>query len=216
MRAPPTLRGGFGVRLASLVVGLFLCACGIVCFLESELGLPPWDVLHQGLADRLGISFGAANLIVSLAVLALAWLLRAHIGLGTFLNALLIGTFVIALAAIDSVDALSDEPLGVRIALMAVALAFFGIGSALYIAPAMGAGPRDSLMLVTSRRLGIRLGASRVGLEVAALLIGFALGGTVGIGTLVFALGIGPAVEVSFWLLGLTSLAVPEVASRTG
>ena len=216
MRAPPTLRGGFGTRLLSLVVGLFLCACGIVCFLESELGLPPWDVLHQGLAERLGVSFGVANLIVSLAVLALVWLLRAHIGLATFLNAVLIGSFVIALTRIDAVDALSDESLGVRIALMAVALAFFGIGSALYISPAMGAGPRVSRLLVTSSRLGVRIGAARAAREVAALLVGFALGGTVGIGTLVFAVGIGPAVEVSFWLLTLTALAVPEVASRTG
>ncbi len=91
MRAPPILYGGFAVRLAFLVFGLFLCACGIVCFLESELGLPPWDVLHQGLAEQLDISFGAANLIVSVAVLVLSWALRAHIGLGTFLNALLIG-----------------------------------------------------------------------------------------------------------------------------
>ena len=204
------------MRLASLVVGLFLCSCGIVCFLESELGLPPWDVLHQGLADRLGVSFGVANVIVSLIVLALGWVLRAHIGLGTLLNALLIGSFVIVLTAIDSVAALSEEGLGVRIGLVVFALALFGIGSALYIAPAMGAGPRDSLMLVTSSRLGVRIGAARVGLEVAALLVGFALGGTVGIGTLVFAVGIGPAVELSFWLLGLTSFAVPEVASRTG
>jgi uncharacterized membrane protein YczE len=204
------------VRLVSLVVGLFLCACGIVCFLESELGLPPWDVLHQGLSERLGVSFGVANVIVSLAVLVLVWLLRARIGLGTVLNATLIGSFVVVLSQVESVDGLSEEPLGVRIALVALALAFFGIGSALYIAPALGAGPRDSLMLVTSSRLGVRIGAARAGVEIAALLVGFALGGTVGIGTLVFAAGIGPAVEVSFWLLGLTSFAVPEVASRTG
>jgi uncharacterized membrane protein YczE len=216
MRAPPTLRGGFGVRLVSLVAGLFLCACGIVCFLESELGLPPWDVLHQGLAERLGVSFGVANVIVSLAVLLLVWLLRARIGLGTVLNATLIGSFVVVLSEVDAIEALSEEPLGVRIVLTAVALAFFGVGSALYIAPALGAGPRDSLMLVTSSRLGVRIGAARAGVEIAALLVGFALGGTVGIGTLVFAAGIGPAVELSFWLLSLTALAVPEVASRTG
>jgi uncharacterized membrane protein YczE len=204
------------VRLVSLVVGLFLCACGIVCFLESELGLPPWDVLHQGLSERLGVSFGVANVIVSLAVLALVWLLRARIGLGTVLNATLIGSFVVVLSQVETVDGLSEEPLGVRIALVAIALALFGVGSALYIAPALGAGPRDSLMLVTSSRLGVRIGAARAGVEIAALLAGFALGGTVGIGTLVFAAGIGPAVELSFWLLGLTALAVPEVASRTG
>ena len=213
MRAPPALYGGFGVRLAFLVAGLFLCACGIVCFLESELGLPPWDVLHQGLAEQLGISFGAANLVVSFAVLVLAWTLRAHIGLGTFLNALLIGSFLIALAHVDPITELSEQGLGVRIVLIVLALPVFGAGSAFYICASMGAGPRDSLILVTSQRLGIRIGAARTALELAALVAGFALGGTAGIGTLVFAVGIGPAVEASFWLLGRTPLASAGVAS---
>ena len=213
MLAPPALHGGFASRIAWLVTGLFLCSCGIVFFLESELGLPPWDVLHQGLAEQLGISFGAANLLVSVIVLVLVWRLRAGIGLGTLLNAVLVGSFVIALTAIDWVDALSEEPLGVRIALVGLALACFGVGSAFYICASLGAGPRDSLMLVTSRRLGIRLGAARTGLEIAVLVVGFLLGGTVGIGTLVFAVGIGPVVELSFWLLERTPLAAPAVAS---
>ena len=213
MRAAPIIHGGFAARFASLVLGLFLCAGGVVCFLESELGLPPWDVLHQGLAEQLGISFGAANLVVSVLVLALSWALRAHIGLGTWMNALLIGSFVILLTAIDPVAALSEQGLGVRTALVAVALPLFGVGSAFYICASMGAGPRDSLMLVASQRLGIRIGAARTGIEIAALAIGFALGGTAGIGTLVFALGIGPAVELSFWLLERTPLTAPAVAS---
>jgi uncharacterized membrane protein YczE len=213
MRAPPVLRGGFPARLAWLVAGLFLCACGVVSFLESELGLPPWDVLHQGLAEQTGMSFGAANLVVSVAVLALAWLLRAHIGLGTLLNALLVGTFVILLTAFDPVASLSEEGIGVRLALLAVALPFFGVGTGFYIAAAMGAGPRDSLMLVTAKGLGIRIGAARTAVELAALGVGFALGGTAGIGTLVFALGIGPAVELSFWVLSRTPLAVASAAA---
>jgi uncharacterized protein len=212
--APPALRGGFVSRVAWLVAGLFLCSCGVVFFLESELGLPPWDVLHQGLAEQLGISFGAANLLVSVVVLALVWRLR-RIGLGTLLNAILIGSFVIVLTAIDAVDALSEEPLGFRIGLVAVALICFGVGSAFYICASLGAGPRDSLMLVVSRRLGVRIGAARTGIEIAALVVGFLLGGTVGIGTLVFAVGIGPVVELSFWLLGRTPLAAPAVASST-
>lgn len=207
------MRGGLAARLASLVAGLFLCACGIVAFLESGLGLPPWDVLHQGLAEQTPLSFGAANLVVAVVVLALAALLRARIGLGTVLNALLIGTFVIALLRLDAVAELSESPLAGRLTLMAAALACFGAGSALYIAPQLGAGPRDSLMLVLSRRLGVRIGVSRTALELAALLVGWALGGTVGIGTLVFALGVGPAVEASFRLLARTPLAVPAVAS---
>ncbi len=215
MHAPPELRGGFAIRLTAIVAGLFLCALGIVLFLESELGLPPWDVLHQGLAEQLGVSFGVANLIVSGIILALVWVLRAYIGLGTLLNTLLIGSFVIALTAIDGVAAISDEGLPVRIGLLPLALACFGVGSAFYIAPSLGAGPRDSLMLVVSRRLHLRIGTARTVIEIAALALGFALGGTAGIGTLVFALGIGPAVELSFWLLERTPLAAPAVASPT-
>jgi uncharacterized membrane protein YczE len=214
VREPPEFRGGFAPRFAALLLGLFLCACGIVAFLESELGLPPWDVLHQGVARQLDVSFGVANVGVSVVVLAHAWLLRARIGLGTLLNALLIGTFVIALTAIPAVEALSEEALGVRVALLPLALVLFGAGSALYIGAAMGAGPRDSLMLVASQRLGLRIGVARTALEVAALVTGFALGGTAGVGTVVFALGIGPAVELSFRLVARTPLTVPAVASR--
>jgi uncharacterized membrane protein YczE len=213
VHTPPELRGGFVPRLAGLVAGLFLCAVGIVCFLESELGLPPWDVLHQGLAEQTGLSFGAANLVVSVVVLAGAWLLRARIGLGTLLNALLIGTFVIGLTALEAVDALSEGGLGQRIALVALALVGFGVGSAFYIGAAMGAGPRDSLMLVLSWRAGVRIGVARAAVEIGALVAGFALGGTAGVGTLVFALGIGPAVEASFWLLERTPLTAAAVAS---
>ena len=213
MRTPPALRGGFLLRLVGLVVGLFLCSCGIVLFLESELGLPPWDILHQGIAEQGGISFGVANLAVSLALLALAWSLRAPIGLGTLLNAILVGSSVIVLLTLEPVSALSDEGLGVRIWLLPAALVCFGVGSAFYIAAAMGAGPRDSLMLVASQRLGLRIATARTAIEVIVLAIGFALGGTAGLGTLVFAIGIGPTVEVSFWLLGRTPLALTEVAS---
>lgn len=212
MRAPPVLRGGFAARLLWLVAGLFLCACGVVCFLESELGLPPWDVLHQGLAEQAGISFGAANLVVSVVVLALAWLLRAHVGLGTLLNALLIGTFVLLVMPLDAIASLSEAGIGVRTALVVLALPCFGAGSAFYIAATMGAGPRDSLMLVTAKGLGVRIGVARTTIEVLALVAGFALGGTAGLGTLVFALGIGPAVELSFWVLARTPLAVASAA----
>jgi uncharacterized protein len=213
MRAPPRLRGGLRARLVWLVLGLFLCACGIVAFLESDLGLPPWDVLHQGVAEQLGISFGAANLLVSFAVLLLVWGLSAHIGIGTVLNAALTGTFVILLLTVDAVAALSEEPVVVRIALVFVGLASLGAGTALYISASLGAGPRDSLMLVTSSRLGVRVGAARTGVEVAALVAGFAFGGTAGLGTVVFAFGIGPAVETAFLLLARTALAHPAVAS---
>lgn len=207
MRAPPELRGGLPARLASLLFGLALCALGIVAFLESELGLPPWDVLHQGLAEQTPLSFGVANLVVSGVIFALAAALGARIGLGTLANAGLIGTGVVVLTEIQWVNDLSDSTLAVRVALMLAALALFGAGSAFYIGAAMGAGPRDSLMLVAARRLGVRIGLARTAVEAVALVAGFALGGTVGLGTLLFAVGIGPAVEGSFVLMSRSPLA---------
>jgi uncharacterized membrane protein YczE len=207
MRAAPALRGGLVVRLAWLVVGLFLFSCGIVFFLASRLGLPPWDVLHQGLAKHTPLSFGAANEVVGVLVLALAWWLGAKVGIGTVANAVLIGFFVVVLQPLVSSDAVTGIALPGRIALLGVGLVLFGTGSALYIGAALGAGPRDSLMLVGAKRSGFRIGWVRALIESTVLLIGFALGGHVGVGTVLFATLIGPAVETSFWLFSRTALS---------
>ncbi len=207
MHAPPLVRGSIVVRSVSLGVGLVLFAIGIVLLLESELGLSPWDVLNQGISEHTPLSFGTANVVVALCVLVLAWALGARIGPGTVANALLIGLMVDGLLAIETIDGLSESSLVARIAMMVGGVLVIGIGSGLYIGAGMGAGPRDSLMLVTAKRAHVRIGVSRVAIEVAVTVVGFALGGTVGIGTLVFAFGIGPAVELSFWLLERSPIA---------
>ena len=195
--------------------GLFLCACGILCFLESRLGLSPWDVLHQGLANHTPLSFGAANVAVGIVVLMLAWALGSPPGIGTFANALLIGVFVALLEPTHAVQSLGDGTLPARIALLVAGLVCFGVGTAFYIGAGVGAGPRDSLMLVGSRRTGWRVGLVRAALESTALLIGFALGGKVGVGTVIFALLIGPSVETSFFLADRSGLvARPAMASE--
>jgi uncharacterized membrane protein YczE len=206
VHSAPVLRGGPVARAVWLVSGLFLCAVGIVCFLEARLGLPPWDVLHQGIANRTPLSFGAANEVVAVGVLALAWALGARVGIGTVANAALIGLFIIVLQPLHVVQELSDWPLGPRILLVGAGLVAFGLGSAFYIGASLGAGPRDSLMLVGSRRTGIRIGAMRAMIEIFVLVAGFLLGGTVGLGTLAFAALIGPAVEGSFWLVSRSRL----------
>ena len=206
MHAAPVLRGGLAPRLAWLVLGLFLCAVGIVLFLEARLGLPPWDVLHQGIAKRTPLSFGLANVVVAIVVLVLAWRLGARVGVGTVANALLIGLFVALLQPLHVVHVLSGWPFAARVGLLGAGLVAFGVGSAFYIGAALGAGPRDSLMLVGSRRLGLRIGGVRALIEVSVLAAGFVLGGVVGLGTVVFAALIGPAVEASFWLLSRTPL----------
>lgn len=205
---PPLIRGGIAVRSLSLVVGLFLFALGIALQLESELGLSPWDVLSQGISDRTPLSFGTANIAVALVVLLLAWSLGARIGPGTVANAILIGLFIDVLLGIGAVERLSTQPLGVRIALMVGGILVIGLGSGLYIGAGLEAGPRDSLMLVGARRTGVRIGVVRATLEILVTIVGFALGGTVGIGTLAFAFGVGPSVELSFWALERSSLAV--------
>ena len=207
MKSAPVLRGGPVARAVWLVSGLFLCAIGILCFLEARLGLPPWDVLHQGIARHTPLSFGAANEVVGLVVLATAWTLGARVWIGTISNAVLIGLFIILLQPLHAVQALSEWPLVPRIGLIVVGLMCFGVGTAFYIGANLGAGPRDSLMLVGSRRTGIRIGAMRAMIEIAVLLVGFLLGGTVGLGTLAFAALIGPSVEASFWLVTRIRLA---------
>lgn len=208
MLHPPHLRGGMVVRVAALGTGLFLFALGIVLQLESDLGLGPWDVLNQGLSERTPLSFGTANVVVSLIVLGVAWALGAAIGPGTVANAVLIGVFVDLLLRLDTVDRLSAQPLGPRVVLLVTAILVIGLGSGLYIGASFGAGPRDSLMLVGARRTGVRIGIVRAVLEVGAGVVGFALGGTVGIGTVAFAFGVGPAVELAFAALVRVGLAV--------
>jgi uncharacterized membrane protein YczE len=201
------VRGGIAVRLASLVFGLFLFALAIVLILESKLGLSPWDVLNQGFAKHTPLSFGMANVAVGLAVLLLAWALGAPPGLGTFANAVLVGTLIQGLTSFDAVTALAHEGLSVRILLLVVGIWLIGPGTAFYIGADFGAGPRDTLMLVGSRRTGRRVGLVRAVLEVCALAVGIALGGTFGIGTILFALTVGPVVESSFALLQRSPLA---------
>jgi uncharacterized membrane protein YczE len=206
MHAPPRLRGGARTRFALLFSGLFLFAAGIVALLDSDLGLSPWDVLHQGLARHTPLSFGAANIAVSVAVVLLAWILRAPIGIGTVANAVFVGVLVQVLSSYPPGSALDSQPLHVRIGLLLAGLLLMGIGTGLYLGANLGAGPRDSLMVVGATRTRFRIGVVRATLEIAVLVSGALLGGTVGIGTLAFAIGIGPSVELSFWMLARSPL----------
>lgn len=212
MRQAPRLRGGLTIRVPGLFLGLVLIAVAIVSVLESGLGLAPWDVFHLGLAEHTALTLGTATIVVGLAVMLLAWALGQAPGFGTVANAVVIGLVVDALLAVRWVTELSRSALPARIALLAFGVALFGVGIGVYVAAGLGAGPRDSLMLVLSRRAGIRIAFVRAALDVLALVAGWALGGTVGLGTLVVAVLLGPAVEASFWLLlrlGIATTSTP-------
>jgi uncharacterized protein len=199
--SPPRVRGGVGFRSICLVSGLFLFAVGIVLLFEARLGLSPWDVLNQGVAKHSPLSFGTANIAIALVLLVVARRLRARIGPGTLANAILIGLFVDLLLRIAALDRLSQASLSIRALFLVVGIVAIGLGSALYIGAAFGAGPRDSVMLGLSQISGVRIGIVRTALETSVTVGGFLLGGTVGVGTLAFAISIGPALELSFYLL---------------
>jgi uncharacterized membrane protein YczE len=198
---PPSTRGGRAARGATLIIGLLLFALGIVLIYQSRLGLSPWDVLNQGIAKHTALSFGAANVAVATVVLVLAWRLGATIGPGTLANAALVGVFVDLSLAAPPIGHLAAAPPGSRWALLLGGVLTIALGTALYIGAALGAGPRDSLMLITAQRARTRIGLVRGALEATVTATGFALGGTVGIGTLAFVVTIGPAVEAAFWTL---------------
>jgi uncharacterized membrane protein YczE len=206
VRDTPHVRGGLGPRLGILVLGLALFAAGTVSLLESRLGLSPWDVLHQGISRHTPLTFGEATVGVSVVVLAGAWRLGARVGIGTVANAVLVGSLVQLYTSFGAVQGLAHDPLGVRIGLLAAGIASMGVGTALYLGAGLGAGPRDSLMVVGARRTRFRIGVVRAGLELSALAAGIVLGGTFGVGTIAFALGIGPSVELAFWLLARSPL----------
>jgi uncharacterized membrane protein YczE len=212
VREPPRLRGGLVARLAVLVAGFWILAAGIVAFLESGLGLAPWDVLHQGIAEHTPLSFGLASVAVGLVAVATAWVAGARIGVGTIANAALVGVFVDVLESVDAVADLSDSPLAARTALLAVGIVSVALGSGLYLGAQLGAGPRDSLMVVGAARTRLRLGTVRTLLELSAIVTGIALGGTVGVGTLAFALLVGPSVEITFRALRASPLSAPATA----
>jgi uncharacterized membrane protein YczE len=183
-----------------------------VLILESKLGLSPWDVLNQGLSKHSPLSFGFANVAVAIVVLGIAWSLGGKPGVGTVANALLVGSFIQLLTSINAVKHLAHEGLPARISLLVAGILLIGPASAFYIGADLGAGPRDTLMLVGARRTRFRIGIVRATLEVCALGAGIALGGTFGVGTVLFALSVGPIVELSFALLARTPLAKPSPA----
>lgn len=171
--------------------------------LRANIGLSPWDVLSDGIRRRTPLTFGMAVVAIGAVLVVATWLGGVRPGLGTIANMLLIGVFADLMLATDIGVPLMDGPLAWRVALDVGGIATIGIGSALYIGAELGTGPRDSLMVMLSRRAKLRIGVARAVIEGSALLAGIALGGRAGAGTALFAIGIGPAVDLAFRLFGM-------------
>jgi uncharacterized membrane protein YczE len=199
-------------RLAQLVVGLVLFGAGLWLGLVAELGVGPWDVLTGGLSQQLGTPFGRTAIGISVVVLLIGLAVRVRPGIGTLLNVVVVGATIDVLLATTLLRDLDDAPLAVRFCATLLGIATVAAGSALYLGAHLGPGPRDGLMVAIHLRTGWRVGTARAVLECIVLVLGVLLGGPVGVGTLLFAFGIGPAVQVAFRVLRQTPVHRPVEA----
>ena len=198
-------------RLAQLTVGLVLYGVTLGMMLRATLGNASWDVLHQGMAVHLPISIGTAVIVMSLVVLLLWIPLREMPGLGTIANSLVVGLVADeTLRLLDAPDVMWE-----RVLLLVGGVVLNALATALYIGSQFGPGPRDGLMTGLHRRTGLSIQVVRLGLEVSVVVVGFALGGVVGVGTLLYAVAIGPLVQ---WMLPRfivpLDVPVPEPTGR--
>jgi len=189
--------------LVRLILGLYLFGLGIAFQIRATLGLAPWDVFGQGLSNITGLSFGLATVLAS-ALILLLWIpLKQKPGLGTVFNALLIGPFVDL--SLRFVPSAADWGLVGQIGWYVLGMAIIALGTGVYIGARLGPGPRDGLMTGSVKKFGKPVWIVRTVLEGGATLIGIALGGPVGLGTVLFVVGIGPMVQVSMRAFGLVN-----------
>ena len=189
-------------RVSILFFGLAIFGLGDGLIIQSGLGNAPWSVLAQGISLNSGLSIGTSTLIIGALVLSLWIPLKERPGFGTLSNILIISLFIEIATNIFP----KQEDLVPGLIFTLVGIAMVGIGSALYITCGLGPGPRDGAMTGLHQRTGVRVGRVRLGLEVVVSIAGAVLGGTLGLGTLLFALLIGQSVAISFGLLArLTS-----------
>ena len=182
-------------RLPKLLVGLVTFGFGIAMMVNADLGLGPWEAFHQGIADQTGLQIGTVSILLGLPIIALWWPLGERPGIGTILNVLLIGTSTNV--GIELLPVPSQDALALRFLLMVGGVVVIAIGSGIYLSTDLGPGPRDGLMTGLHHRFGWSIRRARTAIEVTVLVLGWLLGGTVGLGTLVFAFGIGPMVQVT-------------------
>ena len=191
--------------------GLVLFGTGLWLGLVADLGVGPWDVLTGGLSQQLGTPFGRTAIAISVVVLLVGLAAKVKVGPGTIANVVVIGAIVDLLLATGLLDDLGDQALALRLLATVLGITCVATGSALYLGAHLGPGPRDGLMVAIHTRTGWAVGTCRAVLECAVLVLGVLLGGPVGVGTLLFAFGIGPAVQLAFSVLHQTPSAPPAV-----
>ena len=186
-------------RLLWLVAGVAVSALGITMMLRANVGLEPWSVLQQGLAQTAGITYGTASMIVGAAAIGTAMLCGESFGIGTVVDIVLCAVCIDGLLWLDWIPQMHSLSSGIPMLLAGMEL--LAIGTWMYMKSALGAGPRDALMVALARKTGRSVGLCRASVEIVVIIAGFLLGGQVGIGTVIAAFGLGSLFNLNFHLL---------------
>ena len=184
--------------LMRLLIGFILCSSSTVFMLNSNLGLSPWDVFHQGISNVTGITIGQANIITGIIFVVVGMFCGQKLGIGTILNMVLIGQFVDWIMYLDIIPKSNNIVTG--IIMMIIGMLTMGYGCYLYISCGWGCGPRDGVMVVLSKILNKNIKYVRAGMEIIVLIIGIFLGGTMGLGTVISAIFLGYSMQLVFKL----------------
>ncbi len=186
------------IRFLRLNIGLFLYGLGIIITMKANIGYAPWEVLHSGISQTFGISIGLVNTGVGTLIVLIVFLMGEKIGIGTIFNMFMIGLFMDLILFLDFIPTIQNWWFG--LIMLIIGLFVIAFGTYFYISSAFGAGPRDSLMVAVTRKTGWPVGLCRGILEVSVVIIGYFLGGMVGVGTIISAFTIGACIQITFRL----------------
>ena len=195
-------------RTGLLVSGLLVSAVGITMLLQANVGLEPWSVLQQGIAQTCGITYGVSSILVGAAVILIAIACGERVGFGTVANIVLCGVFIDTLLALGWVPLMTS--LGSGVLMLLAGLELLALGTWLYMQSALGTGPRDALMVALARKTGRSVGLCRAAVELVIIFVGWRLGGQVGLGTVISALGLGTLFNLNFALLHFDAAALHQ------
>lgn len=185
-------------KFLRLFLGFIVCALAIVFMINANLGLSPWDVLHEGISNKLGITMGMSTIVVGIIVVIMDVILGENVGWGTVLNMLLVGLFLDIIMFTNIIPVAKNIVSG--IIMLFIGMVLMGFGMVLYLGCGLGSGPRDGMMVAFQKKTNKSVKSIRASMEICALGIGYLLGGTAGIGTIITAIGLGYFIQIVFKL----------------
>lgn len=183
-------------KIIKLVGGLFICSVGIVMTINANLGMQPWDVLHQGLSNKFGITIGMATIIVAALTMIADFIFGDNIGWGTVANMVLVGLFMDMIIYSGFIPEANEVASGITLLILGLLILSFGM--VFYMDSGLGNGPRDGLMVCLQKKTGKSANTVKITMDIIALAIGILLGGKVGVGTIISAFGLGIAIKIVF------------------